>query len=204
MIMRKVQTLVNVMISLAVVWIMDDCQAQSAVHIGSNLEAQSCHQLAEQAVTFNAAHISDIAVCERALELNLTTSRDLAATLVNYGIVLLANGQSDKAEQAYQRALALNENLGETYINIANVYLLREQYLKAAQTYSKGLPLMERRQHVAYLNRGLAYEYLGKFDLAVEDYHQALVLSPDWLRAKKMLARAQHKQSKLQEEADTP
>lgn len=168
--------------------------AQSAVVVGDTGFSRDCFSRAELAVTFNAADSSDVEVCSKALEdMNLTLA-DRAATLVNRGILQLASGEPEAARASYNKALALVDDQGETHINIANMYVLQKRYQQAVEIYTKGIELMQRRRHVAFLNRGLAYEYLENYAAARADYAHALELAPDWVRAKKMLARVTLKQ----------
>ena len=59
----------------------------------------------------------------------------------------------------------------------------------AIAEYNKALDLGLRQDYVAHLNRGMAYEKLGKFYEAEADYRQAIALAPEWNMAKSKLER---------------
>ncbi len=110
-----------------------------------------------------------------------------------------ASGAIDDAKLSYDEALSLASDKGETHINIGNIYVRQQRYEDAVAEYTLGIRKSSRRPHVAYLNRGLAFEYMEDFQAASDDYAQALTLSPEWIRAKKMLARARLKLSESQD-----
>lgn len=169
-------------------------EAQSVQVIGDN-GGKTCYRAAELAVSTHVASKDDVAACTRFLAQDRITKSDRAAALVNRGILEMAAGDHAAARRSYDDALQLAENRGETRINIANIYMHQARYREAVSEYTKGIPLMTRRQHVGYLNRGLAYEYLEEYEAAGADYARALNLAPQWIRAKKMLARVRLKQS---------
>ncbi len=167
--------------------------AQSMVVVGDNGHSRECFTRAELAVSFNAADASDVEVCSKALESMSLSLNDRAATLVNRGVLQMSSGQFDEAKASYESALKLVDNQGETLVNIANMYVLQKRYHDAIEQYTKGIPMMERKQHVGFLNRGLAFEYMKNYDAARKDYERAIELRPEWVRAKKMLARVELK-----------
>ncbi len=172
--------------------------AQSTTVIGNSNFGRECFTRAELAVTMNAATSHDVEVCSRALEEVTLTRDDRAATLVNKGILQSASGAMEDAKLSYDEALSLASDKGETHINIGNIYVRQQRYQDAVLEYTQGIAKDSRRPHVAYLNRGLAFEYLEDFQAASSDYTQALAMSPDWIRAKKMLARVNLKLSRQQ------
>ncbi len=184
---------------LVTVFMTVDSLAQSATVIGNTPYSRECFSAAELAVTFNVAGDSDINVCNKALEDVNLTRVDRAATLVNRGILESAAGYYDQARASYDEALELADDKGETHINIGNIHVRQERYRQAVDEYSKGIDKSSRRPHVAFLNRGLAYEYLNEFEDARDDYRRALELLPDWIRAKKMLARVELKLTRQNE-----
>ncbi|MFK8030679.1 MAG: tetratricopeptide repeat protein [Gammaproteobacteria bacterium] len=169
--------------------------AQSAVVVGDEGFSRECFQRAELAVSFNAADSDDVEVCSKALDSIHLSRTTRAATFVNRGILQLASGEYEAARASYDAALLLVDDQGETHVNIANMYVHQKRYDDAITEYSKGLKMMKRRQHVAFVNRGLAYEYLKDYDSARRDYEKAVELAPSWIRAKKMLARVKLKQA---------
>lgn len=184
---------------VALLVLCSNASAQSIVVIGDSGHGRECFSRAELAVSFNAAFnaadSSDVEVCSKALENMSLSLPDRAATLVNRGILQLSSGQFDAAKASYDAALRLVDDQGETHINIANIYVLQKRYQEAVQQYTKGIPLMARRQHIGFLNRGLAFEYMENFGAAQSDYERAIELAPEWVRAKKMLARVKLKLS---------
>ncbi|MEJ2761826.1 MAG: tetratricopeptide repeat protein [Gammaproteobacteria bacterium] len=95
----------------------------------------------------------------------------------------------------YQRAIKTMPDLPEPYVGRGNIYFLAGKLNKAIDDYTRALDLHLTRNYIAYLNRGMAYEKLGRFDVAEADYRQALKAQPDWELAQKKLNRVLAKQA---------
>ncbi len=60
------------------------------------------------------------------------------------------------------------------YMQLGNAYDMDKQPEKAISVYTEGLKLMPYQHNLLY-NRGVCYEMMGKFDLAIADYQSAIL-----------------------------
>jgi len=146
----------------------------------SNTHAQNCYRAATIAARIYYASKNEIENCSHALDYIGMTLHDRAATLVNRGIIYMALDDQQNAIRDYKSALALRPEIGEIHINIGNAYFLSRTYDLAVEEYSSAIEKNSSKSYVAYFNRGMAYENLGKVDNAINDYKYALELFPDW------------------------
>ncbi len=167
-------------IALAVLLSPSLAGAQAVKIIGGGAEATACFNTATLAAMATQLGGFSDADCTRAIEESPLSLRDRVATLINRGIVRVANRQFAEGFADYEDAMTLSPATPETYVNVANVYYLGEKYDRAVDLYTQSLELGLRRSHVAYFNRGMANEHLGRYTAAEADYRQALEFSPDW------------------------
>ncbi|MCP5146280.1 MAG: tetratricopeptide repeat protein [Gammaproteobacteria bacterium] len=172
-------------------------QGQSVTIFGGNSLARDCYRNATMAVKLSdfVSH-SAIEPCDTALEHGDMSMRDRAATFVNRGIIYANMQLYTDAVRDYEKALKMRPDFAETYINRGNIFFLGRAYLRAIEDYTTALEKMSSDNlHVAYLNRGMAYERIGDAALAEQDYRRALELSPGWTiatdRLGKLLSNAQ-------------
>ena len=170
--------------------------AQSVTILSTGEDARSCSRAAETAAMFQFASREDLETCTRALDYGDLKQRDEAGTYVNRGIVQTALGKYQDAYADYNQAMKMMPELPEAYIGRGNIYFLAEKFDRAIADYSKALDLNITKDHIAHLNRGMAYEKMGNFDDAEQNYRQALEISPEWPLAQKKLDRllANHQQ----------
>ena len=154
--------------------------AQSVTILGDSGEARECFYSAGLAIQMQSTSSSEIETCSRALSLGNLRLRDKAATYVNRGILYAANEQYQEAVKDYERAMKLYPKFGAIYVNRGNLFFLGQSYDSAILEYTKALNMDLRQDHVAYLNRGMAYEKLGKLSNAESDYRLAIELAPEW------------------------
>jgi tetratricopeptide (TPR) repeat protein len=167
--------------------------AQSITVIGGSLDAKECYLSAQFAIQMQSTSRSEIAACTRSLTIEKLSLRDKAATFVNRGVLYVAMEEYQSAIEDYASAMKLHPDFGAIYVNRGNLFFLGESYDSAILEYSKALDLNVRQDHVAYLNRGMAYEKLGKLYAAETDYRQAIELAPEWALAKNKLERVLNK-----------
>lgn len=163
--------------------------AQSVTILGDSADARECYFSAGIAIQMQSTSRAEIETCSNALDLQVLRVRDRAATYVNRGILYAANEQYLEAVKDYERAMKLYPKFGAIYVNRGNLFFLGESYDSAIMEYTKALNLDLRQDYVAYLNRGMAYEKLGKLADAESDYRLAIELAPEWSVAKSKLER---------------
>jgi tetratricopeptide (TPR) repeat protein len=124
--------------------------------------AVACYQaVLEQRATRDA-----IGTCTRALDRELLTPRDRAATFVNRGILHLGLNEDQRALADFNRAIVAHPQLAEAYTQrgLANLFL--HNYQAAVTDISQGLRMDAIEPYKAYYNRAVAYEQLGNVPAA--------------------------------------
>ena len=169
-----------------VVAVLVPASAQSAVTVIGSGFARMCYEHSEDEGS-SAQSISD---CNKALEEEVLTARDRAATLVNRGILYMRGRNLSQAMADYDAALKVKPDLAEAYVNkgIALVHMGGRD-ADAVSVISQGLQLNPIRPEVAYYTRAVAHEMLGNARAAYNDYRQAATLKPDWEEPKAQLKR---------------
>jgi len=140
--------------------------------------ARGCYRAAGIAARIHYTSKKELENCTYALDRSAMSVRDRAATLTNRGIIHLALEDYEKSIQDFTSALKLRPEFGEIYINVGNVYFLDRVYDKAIEQYTAAIEKQTTKVHVAYINRGMAYEKLGDFDNAEQNYRYAMDLLP--------------------------
>jgi tetratricopeptide (TPR) repeat protein len=160
--------------------------AEAAVTVIGSGYARLCYEHSEAPGSSSSA-LSD---CDRALEQEVPTVRDRAATLVNRGILYMRAKNISAALADYEAAIRVKPNLAEAYVNkgIALVHSGGRD-AEAVVAIDQGLLLNPVRPEVAYYTRGVANELLGNARAAYDDYRQAATLKPDWEEPKAQLKR---------------
>ena len=163
--------------------------AQSVTIIGDSKDAQECFFSAQLAVQMQSASRSEVSACTRALLNGNLRLRDKAATFINRGILYVAIEEYKMAIDDYERAEQLYPEFGAIHVNRGNLFFLGESYDNAILEYNKALDMGLNQTYVAHLNRGMAYEKLGKLQQAEADYRQAIDQAPQWQTPKDKLER---------------
>jgi len=146
----------------------------------SNTHARDCYRAATIAARIHYTSRKELENCTFALEYTSLSLRDRAATLANRGIIYMALEDYQNAVRDYSTSLRLMPDFGEIYVNIGNVYYMGKIFDKAVQEYTSALEKNTSQGHVAHFNRGMAYEELGDFENAENDYKAALEILPEW------------------------
>jgi tetratricopeptide (TPR) repeat protein len=129
-----------------------------------------------------------IRACTIALGQPLTTS-DRAATYDNRGVILNQQGRSDAAAVDFGKAIALWPSLGDPYVNMGAVLIKQKSYEEALVQINKGMERGASFPQVAYYDRALALEQLGRYQEAYSDYKKALEIEPNFPQASEQLKR---------------
>ena len=141
--------------------------------------ARDCYRAASVAARIHYTSHEDLESCEFALRFSAMSLRDRAATLTNRGIIRMSLEDYEAAIQDYTSALKLKPEFGEIYVNIGNVYYMGKVFDKAIEEYTNAIDRQTTKIHIAYLNRGMAYENLEDWDNAEADYRAAMEIIPD-------------------------
>jgi tetratricopeptide (TPR) repeat protein len=141
--------------------------------------ARDCYRAASVAARIHYTSHEDLESCEFALRFSAMSLRDRAATLTNRGIIHMSLEDYERAIQDYSSALKLKPEFGEIYVNIGNVYYMGKVFDKAIAEYTNAIHRETTKMHIAFLNRGMAYENLEDFDSAEADYRAAMEIVPE-------------------------
>ena len=171
-------------LSSALLLIAPVASAQMVV-IGSG-DAQSCYQ---SALTGNPGTIGAIKTCTRALNGDELLKKDVAATRVNRGVLLMRKGDYEKAEADYTVALKLYPKLPEAHINYGVALYHQNRLTEAKAAFDTALETGSEKDALAYFNRALVYERMEDAPAAYRDYKAASELMPDWEQPQDAMAR---------------
>ena len=146
--------------------------------------AATCYESArDQRATARALDQCTIALSD------LLSSRDRAGTYVNRGIIYMRRGSVGLALSDFDAAIRLQPDLAEGYINRGAALLVRNDLEGAIAAIDQGLQHDPEQPALAYYNRGIANEDLGRLREAYRDYRRASELAPDWDAPRAELAR---------------
>jgi tetratricopeptide (TPR) repeat protein len=158
----------------------------SATILGGNSAGRDCYLAAELKRETRAS----LDVCSRALDLDLLTRRERAATLENRGIVHMQARELENAVADYRSAIALDPALAEAHVNLGIALLQRGGQDQAAlESQTRALEMKPGKPEVALYTRGVAHEMLGNVREAYEDYAAAAALAPQWKEPAEQLKR---------------
>ena len=182
----------------AAVAIIASMPANAAPVISAGLKpAQECAIAAAKATSLtqrqqNAA----MAACNEAVAGDLSHVA-MAGTLVNRGLVQAAAGRTDAAMADYDAAITQNPRLASAYITRGAALLHAARYDAARADFNQAIALGGDNQHLAYFNRGEAYESTGNLVAAYHDYRMAQQLAPGFTAASLELARFQVRERRV-------
>ncbi|HSG88491.1 MAG TPA: tetratricopeptide repeat protein [Pseudomonadales bacterium] len=160
-----------------------DGLASSTTVIGAS-NAQRCYEYA----TANTLSYAGLDACDSALTEEPLSDGDLAATLVNRGMLRARRGRFEAAVRDYDRAIEIDPALVHALINRGNALTHLKRFDDALADYEQALFYSQGRDALLFYNRSLAYEKLGRKAEAREDLVRALQLQPDSRMIREALA----------------
>ncbi len=101
-------------------------------------------------------------LCDLALDQEPLSRKDRAATYVNRGILLMRQGNFERAMWDYQEGLRLQPTLLEAKVNIGAALYGMQRYDEAMQALNEGIKTdSPEARAVGLYNRGLIWEHKG-------------------------------------------
>jgi tetratricopeptide (TPR) repeat protein len=106
-------------------------------------------------------------------------------------------GQIDVAIQDYQNAIRLNPTFDSAYINLGLALIQLGQLDNASDVFHQVLTFRDRAEipasihTVAHYNLAIILERQGKTDAAITEVQQALIITPNFELAQRLLQRLQ-------------
>jgi len=99
------------------------------------------------------------------------------------------NKRYQEALQCYDKILSIDSTFATAHFNKGFVYLEHLKDLKLAEKSFTDAVLTNPSYFMAYYNRGLVFERMGKKDEAERDFRKALSIKPDYTDAAKGVSR---------------
>jgi tetratricopeptide (TPR) repeat protein len=128
-------------------------------------------------------------ICTQALDSEVMSARDRAATHVNRGVLKLRRAEYAEARFDFDRAVSLKPDLAEAYMNRGAAAIGARRYAESMADLNRALKLGVEEPEKAYYNRAMAFEALNDIKAAYFDYQKAAELSPMWDAPKRQLTR---------------
>jgi len=155
-------------------------QANSVMILG-NSQAKECAENAKLVADQMMSPAYAVQTCTEALNIEMLTLSDRAATFNNRGVVRFGMPEEEHlAIGDFDAAANLVPSLGESYVNRGNVLMRENRFPEAVTEFNRALELGLEEPWKAYYNRGIAKEALEDIRGAYEDYVTARDLRPEW------------------------
>lgn len=100
---------------------------------------------------------------------------------VNFGNLLSAMNDTERAERFFQKAITIDESAATAYYGLANLYYNAERYIEAAKLYQKSIEQGIQGAD-AYYMLAKSFERDEKFKLALPYMQRATELAPSDLQ----------------------
>jgi tetratricopeptide (TPR) repeat protein len=143
--------------------------AGAAVVVVGTAKGHQCYLGAK----FGVEPHSSIKLCEEALRDGGLSSQDVAATHVNRGVLYDLVGRYQDAFNDFNRSIRINPDIGDGYLN-RGVALIRLKRLDEALTdVQKAISLGVSQMEIAYYDRAVIYEQMGRYRDAYYDYKRS-------------------------------
>ena len=121
----------------------------------------------------------DIDACTLAIERQMLTPQDLAATYSNRGILLVRSGDVAAALKDHDLALRIAPEMTSIYINRSNALVAAKRFRAAMEDLERAIAKADALLPVAYYNRALMFNTLGDRQAARADAERAAELAPE-------------------------
>lgn len=162
--------------AVAAAALMFSSVAESAVTIVGRGPAQDCYKAADS----DRRDRGSLALCALALDHQLLTDRDRAATLVNRAIILMRRNANALALHDLERAAQVDPLLAEAHVMRGAVLVEMGRAREAIAGLTQALAMNPANPERVYYYRATAHEELGDMRAAYADYQRAAEIAPDW------------------------
>ena len=142
-----------------------------------------------EAALAGRADAESMRFCNEAIDDRALSRRNLVATYINRGDVLMNRHDYVAARADFEHAIQVDPAVGDAWMDRGAIAILEHRFADGIADTTKGLALGVSEPAKAYFNRAVAYEGVDDEKSAYLDYQQALVLKPDWAAPKQELMR---------------
>ena len=146
----------------------------ASVTVIGNTDAFICYKNAKFGNSTNSA----VNTCLNVLSDKTVSKKNSDATRINLGIIYNNKLEPRKALEQFQIAFKNKKMRAEILLNQGNSLLILKNYLGALEKYDESLKNNLNDSSAAYFNKGMAHEYLGNIEKAVNFYKKAVSLNP--------------------------
>ncbi len=119
----------------------------------------------------------------------LTLQPSNIAIMNNLGNTQKNLGELEPAEKLFQKIIERRPNYINAYINLGNLKRDNNDFDAAIYLYSKALKINDKNPVIFY-SLALAYQGLGKFNLAIENAKKTLLLDPKFTQADLLISQS--------------
>lgn len=169
--------------TLAALFLAGPARADAVVVLGDGPE-RACYLSAKTGIDLTQG----LDHCNLALN-NPLIVHDRAATFVNRGVIEHKLGRVDAAMDDFNECLRLVPDQPDAFLNRGVAKITQGHYAEALEDIQKGISLGPSEPALAYFDRAIAYEKLGRIADAYYDYQRALKEAPGFTAASNALAR---------------
>ena len=188
--MQKLQVTTGLLLALSMAF------TNAAETTFGSSEAEQCYREA-----LSPARAIGTRVCTEAIEKGRLSTRDLAASYTNRGVIWARSGEIEKALADHNKALELNPDSIGGLINRANAYSRDQSYHEALLDYDRAIELSGAAFAPALFNRGWVYRAIDEDKTALKDFEAALKLQPDNERYERAVAESKRQIKEAKAEA---
>jgi len=175
---------------------LPSANAKAAVIVLGGGYAQMCYEAARALndpimlqVTGSRIDIPPLEICTLAIGAGDLTTRDLAGTYNNRGVLYFAQNRFSEALADFDQGLRHLSFIPELHVNRGATLVALKRWADSVPSLSKGIEMEALEPEKAYYNRAIAYEELGDVRRAYFDYLKATELKPEWEQPKQQLTR---------------
>lgn len=158
--------------SLPILQNFDEAELRSALKTGSSLVSEDRLRVTIEEKVAQGNYGMAIALLDRLIELYPNNASDYN----NRGLIYLRNNQPSQAIADLTYALEINPRLDSAYNNRANCYVAQGDLAAAIVDYDAALDLNPANIR-AWINQGITFRDLDMYELAIENFDIALILS---------------------------
>jgi tetratricopeptide (TPR) repeat protein len=170
--------------------------AHAAETTFGSTEAEQCYREA-----MSPARATGTKICTAAIRAGGISSRDMAATYSNRGVIWARAGEIEKALADHNKALEMNPDSIGALINRANAHSRDQNYHEALLDYDRAIELSGAQFAPALFNRGWVYSSINEQKTALKDFEAALKLAPDNERYERIVAETKRQIKAAKKEA---